>query len=94
MPARIAIRILLGEIERIDSQIRRAERMLASGADGERVRAAGELAELKLRAASLERRLDQLKKANDTLIEMLRVAIDVEVRQLAEALERWIEPQR
>ena len=93
MPTRIAIRMLLSEIESVAANISRSERALASGTDFEKVRASADLAELRPRANELRRKLAKLEKSAATVAEDLRVGLGIELRHLTEAFERWLEPR-
>jgi hypothetical protein len=83
--------LLLGEMGRLSAAIGEQEKKLSAGTPQEKVHAAGELAELRQRADSLRDRLHRLRDAEASATEDLRTELEVELRHLAEAFERWLD---
>jgi hypothetical protein len=66
-----------------------AERMLASGDDGEKIKAAGQLEFYKAQQAAFEERLTQLERCADTLMENVIQGIRKEWLIQKEMFEEW-----
>lgn len=87
----VAFNLLLSRLGRLSAQIGENERKLASGTPAAKVRAAGELAELRTRADSVRERLAQLQAAESSAFETVKIEIETELQQLSEAFERWLD---
>ena len=90
MSGSISHDLLSRELGRLSSQIGAQEKALASGSAAEVVVAAGELAELRQRTEAIQERLRQFEQAGGTEHAM-RIGIELELRDLADAFERWLD---
>ena len=87
----VACDLLLSRLGRLSAQIGENERKLSSGTPEQKVRAAGDLAELRQRAEAIHNRLQQLRSAESSAFETLKTEIEVEWQTLSEAFERWLD---
>jgi len=83
--------LLLSELGRLSARINEAERKLTSGPPPQKVEAAGDLAELRQRAASIEERLHQIRQNGPAGENDVKTGIELELRDLADAFERWVD---
>ena len=84
-----AIEFVLGEMRDVDVKMQRVRHTLAHGTNWEKVRAAGEQAELELAAAHFRATLAQLTRVRSR--SAFRIGLETEIRQLVDALERWVD---
>jgi hypothetical protein len=87
----VSFDLLLSELGRLSAQIGEHERQLSTGTAATKVRAAGELAELRQRADSVRNRLERLRGTESSGVETLKTELELELRHLAEAFERWLD---
>jgi hypothetical protein len=91
MSESVTLDLLSIELGRLSAQIGAQQEALASGSAAEKVQAAGDLAELKQRAAGIRVRLQRLAEARPSGDNDIKTGIELEVRDLAEAFERWLD---
>ena len=83
--------LLSTELGRLSAQIGAQQEALTTGSAVEKVQAAGDLAELKQRAADIQARLQQLAEGRAGADNDIRTGIELEVRDLADTFERWLD---
>lgn len=91
MSKSITLDLLSTEISRLSAQIGTQEAALASGSAVEKVQAAGDLAELKRRAADIRGRLQHLAEDRPGADHDVATGIELEVQDLADTFERWLD---
>jgi hypothetical protein len=91
MSKSVTVDLLSTELGRLSAQIGAQQEALAAGSAVEKVQAAGDLAELKQRAADIWARLQQLAEGRAGADNDVKTGIELEVRDLADTLERWLD---
>jgi hypothetical protein len=91
MSKSVTLDLLSTELGRLSAQISAQQEALASGAAVEKVQAAGDLAELKQRAANIRARLQRLAEGQAGADNDIRTGIELEVRDLADTFEGWLD---
>jgi hypothetical protein len=91
MSKSVTLDLLSTELGRLSAQIGIQQEALASGAAVEKVQAAGDLAELKRRAANIRARLQRLAEGQAGTDNDIKTGIELEVRDLADTFERWLD---
>jgi len=80
MSRNVAFDLLLAEVGRLGARIGEQQAKLAA-----------ELAVLKQRAASLRERLHEVRETEPGALQDLKTELDLELHDLAEAFERWLD---
>jgi hypothetical protein len=91
MSKSVTVDLLSSELGRLSAQIRTQQEALASSSATEKVQAAGDLAELKQRAADIRARLQRLAEGQAGADNDIGTGIELEVRDLADTFERWLD---
>jgi len=87
----VSLDLLAKTLGRLSAQIAAQEATLTAGSAAEKTQAAGDLAALKQRSQSIRERLEQLKERGSDSASDVMTGIDLELRDLTDAFERWLD---
>ena len=87
----VSLDLLTKALGRLSAQITAQEATLATGSAAEKTQAAGDLAALKQRSQSIRERLEQLREHGSDSANDVMTGIDLELRDLGDAFERWLD---
>src|SRR5262249_19283603 len=87
----VSLDLLARTLGRLSARIATEEAALAAGSAAEKTRAAGDLAALKQRSQSIRERIEQLRERGSDCANDVVTGIDLELRDLGDAFERWLD---
>jgi uncharacterized protein involved in exopolysaccharide biosynthesis len=87
----VSLDLLARELGRLSAAIAAEEAALAAGSAAEKTQAAGDLAALKQQSHSIRERLEQLRERGSDSANDVMTGIDLELRDLGDAFERWLD---
>ena len=91
MSKSVTLDLLSAELGRLSAQIGAQQEALAAGSAIEKVQAAGDLVELQHQAADIRARLQRLAEGRAGADNDIKTGIELEVRDLADTFERWLD---